>query len=55
MERYWITDEDRYEGVKGWVGVVDEVQGGIIAYFGDEAQARGFIDSISEGETVADA
>lgn len=44
---YWVCDasDADYADVSNWFGVVDELSGGIIAYFPTEEMAMNFIDS----------
>lgn len=42
--RFWIDDEPYFtRPLDGWVGVVDEERGGIIAYFGKIEDAEKYI------------
>ncbi len=44
---YTGLNSEKGRDVEGWTEVVDEERGGVIAYFGDEAQAIAFVRLLS--------
>ena len=40
--RFYLTEPTEDSNLDGWTAIVDEERGGMIAYFGDEAQATAF-------------
>ena len=48
VERYWSTSVDNISELDGWFGVVDELKGGIIAYFPTEEASDDYILTVDK-------